>query len=156
MKNYPFFKYNMNIKTFFTFIVGLAIIGIGFYILATFESLRIWPFIGIYVVLSLYIICVGSTYFNGTVSINNRALFYKRGFVDKKYPFSQYMLECDTKLHGRTISFLPYYTISILNLETGQEQKIKLRNAAIVLNNGRKNFHLEIENLAEDLKKIQS
>ncbi|HDU1142825.1 TPA: isoleucine--tRNA ligase, partial [Listeria monocytogenes] len=24
MKNYPFFKYNMNIKTFFTFIVASA------------------------------------------------------------------------------------------------------------------------------------
>lgn len=34
------------------------------------------------------------------------------------------MLECDTLLHGRTISFLPYYTINILNLETGKEEKL--------------------------------
>ncbi|MBF2535409.1 isoleucine--tRNA ligase [Listeria marthii] len=156
MKNYSFFKYNMNIKTFFTFIVGLAIIGFGFYILATFETLRIWQFIGMYIVLSVYIICAISTYFNGTVSVNNRTLFYKKGLADKKYPFSQYMLECDTRLHGRTISFLPYYTINILNLETGKEQKIKLRNAAIVMNSGRKNYHLEIERLAEDLKKMQA
>lgn len=66
------------------------------------------------------------------------------------------MLECDTLLHGRTISFLPYYTINILNLETGKEEKIKLRNAAIVHKNGRKNFHFEIESLAEQLKKIQA
>ncbi|EDO1018748.1 isoleucine--tRNA ligase, partial [Listeria monocytogenes] len=33
---------------------------------------------------------------------------------------------------------------------------IKLRNAAIVHKNGRKNFHLEIESLAEQLKKIQA
>ncbi|HEM1837941.1 TPA: isoleucine--tRNA ligase, partial [Listeria monocytogenes] len=59
-------------------------------------------------------------------------------------------------LHGRTTSFLPFYTINILDLETGKETKIKIRNAAIVHRNGRKNFHLEIVNLAEQLKKIQA
>lgn len=156
MKNYPFFKYNMNIKTFFTFIVALAILGLGLYLFITYEVLRVWQFWLVYAVFVISTINIFSTYVNGTVSINNRALFYKRGFSDKKYPFSQYMLECDTLLHGRTISFLPYYTINILNLETGKEEKIKLRNAAIVHKNGRKNFHSEIESLAEQLKKIQA
>ncbi|HHQ1159908.1 TPA: isoleucine--tRNA ligase, partial [Listeria innocua] len=49
-----------------------------------------------------------------------------------------------------------YYTINILNLETGKEEKIKLRNAAITHRNGRKNFHLEIENLAEHLRNMQA
>ncbi|HBM4073615.1 TPA: isoleucine--tRNA ligase [Listeria innocua] len=156
MKNYPFFKYNMNIKTFFTFIVALAILGLGLYLFITYEVLRVWQFWLLYAVFIISTINIFSTYVNGTVSINNRALFYKRGFSDKKYPFSQYMLECDTRLHGRTISFLPYYTINILNLETGKEEKIKLRNAAITHRNGRKNFHLEIENLAEQLRKMQA
>lgn len=105
---------------------------------------------------SAYTIYVLTTYVNGTVSVNSHALFYKKGFSDKKYLFNQYMLECDTRLHGRTTSFLPFYTINILDLETGKETKIKIRNAAIVHRNGRKNFHLEIVNLAEQLKKIQA
>ncbi|EAG7163025.1 isoleucine--tRNA ligase, partial [Listeria monocytogenes] len=44
MKNYPFFKYNMNIKTFFTFIVASAILGLGLYLFITYEVLRVWQF----------------------------------------------------------------------------------------------------------------
>lgn len=33
MKSYPFFKYNMNIKTFFMFIVCFAILSLGLYFL---------------------------------------------------------------------------------------------------------------------------
>lgn len=156
MKSYPFFKYNMNIKTFFMFIVCFAILSLGLYFFITFDSLRIWQFFGIYTIFSAYTIYVLTTYVNGTVSVNSHALFYKKGFSDKKYLFNQYMLECDTRLHGRTSSFLPFYTINILDLETGKETKIKIRNAAIVHRNGRKKFHLEIENLAEQLKKIQA
>lgn len=45
MKTYPFFKYNMNIKTFFMFIVCFAILSLGLYFFITFDSLRIWQFL---------------------------------------------------------------------------------------------------------------
>ncbi|EGP9506295.1 isoleucine--tRNA ligase, partial [Listeria monocytogenes] len=93
MKSYPFFKYNMNIKTFFMFIVCFAILSLGLYFFITFESLRIWQFFGIYTFFSAYTIYVLTTYVNGTVSVNSHALFYKKGFSDKKYLFNQYMLE---------------------------------------------------------------
>ncbi|EAG7719340.1 isoleucine--tRNA ligase, partial [Listeria monocytogenes] len=80
MKNYPFFKYNMNIKTFFTFIVASAILGLGLYLFITYEVLRVWQFWLVYAVCIISTINIFSTYVNGTVSINNRALFYKRGF----------------------------------------------------------------------------
>ncbi|EAH4332462.1 isoleucine--tRNA ligase, partial [Listeria monocytogenes] len=35
MKTYPFFKYNMNIKTFFMFIVCFAILSLGLYFFIT-------------------------------------------------------------------------------------------------------------------------
>ncbi|CCQ20163.1 E3 ubiquitin-protein ligase AMFR [Listeria monocytogenes] len=50
MKNYPFFKYNMNIKTFFTFIVASAILGLGLYLFITYEVLRVWQFWLVYAV----------------------------------------------------------------------------------------------------------